>query len=107
MRFASFTSLAKSIYIFTSATTRTFPAVLHRATHPLRPQLLKSYMPIPFLGSLFSSSSSKNMSYPVQKSDQEWQAVLSPGKLPVLSSFAKKVANQEQRAIPRSPRKRH
>jgi peptide-methionine (R)-S-oxide reductase len=41
-------------------------------------------MPIPFFGALFSSSSSKNMSYPVQKSDDEWQAVLTPGQLPLL-----------------------
>jgi len=44
-------------------------------------------MPLPFIGSLFSSSSSsssKNMTYPVQKSDSEWQAVLSPEQFRIL-----------------------
>lgn len=35
---------------------------------------------IPFLGALFSTAESRKMSYPVQKSDSEWQAQLSPGK---------------------------
>jgi peptide-methionine (R)-S-oxide reductase len=44
-------------------------------------------MPIPFLSSFFSSSSSSStntntMTHPVQKTDQEWQAILSPGKFP-------------------------
>lgn len=39
---------------------------------------------IPILGSLFgsSSNSSEKMSFPVEKSDQEWRAVLSPGESP-------------------------
>ncbi|QSZ36099.1 hypothetical protein DSL72_007224 [Monilinia vaccinii-corymbosi] len=32
---------------------------------------------IPFLSAFFGTSSSQNMSYPVQKSDDEWQAILS------------------------------
>lgn len=35
---------------------------------------------IPFLGALFSTAENrKTMSHPVQKSDDEWQAQLSPG----------------------------
>jgi peptide-methionine (R)-S-oxide reductase len=34
---------------------------------------------IPFFGSFFSSSSQK-MSYQVQKSEEEWRAVLNKGK---------------------------
>lgn len=36
---------------------------------------------IPFLSSFFGTSSSQKMSYPVQKTDEEWQAVLSKGKV--------------------------
>jgi peptide-methionine (R)-S-oxide reductase len=42
-------------------------------------------MPFPFLSSLFSTSSSNSssaMAFPVQKTDDEWRAVLSPGKPP-------------------------
>ncbi|KAL0469988.1 peptide methionine sulfoxide reductase [Neurospora intermedia] len=52
--------------------------------------ILKSSMPtIPFLGSFFglsSSSSSQNMpeNYPVQKSADEWRAVLSPQQFRIL-----------------------
>lgn len=35
-----------------------------------------------FMGSFFSTSNSSNMSYPVQKSDSEWQTVLSRGMVP-------------------------
>lgn len=38
-------------------------------------------MPIPFIGSLFSTAETRKMSYPVQKTDQEWQAQLSKGTL--------------------------
>lgn len=45
--------------------------------------VLKAAPTIPIIGSLFSSSakaeSSDNMSYPDQRSDDEWRAVLSPG----------------------------
>jgi peptide-methionine (R)-S-oxide reductase len=34
---------------------------------------------IPFLGSLFSSSDSSKMSFPVEKSNDEWRAVLNKG----------------------------
>lgn len=44
---------------------------------------------IPFLGSLFSSGSSlKDMSYPIQKSDDEWRAVLNPGNYPLVNVIA-------------------
>lgn len=38
-------------------------------------------MPIPFIGSLFSTAETRKMSYPVQKTDQEWQAQLSKGTI--------------------------
>ncbi|KAF1811881.1 putative methionine-R-sulfoxide reductase SelR [Eremomyces bilateralis CBS 781.70] len=41
---------------------------------------------IPFIGSFFSTSrkASSNMSYPVQKSDDDWRAVLSPAQFKVI-----------------------
>lgn len=44
--------------------------------------VLRSMPSIPFLGSLFSSSATtkkENMSFPDQRSDSEWRAVLNPG----------------------------
>jgi peptide-methionine (R)-S-oxide reductase len=43
-------------------------------------------MPIPFLSSLFSSSNTpaKMTNFPVQKTDQEWQAMLSPEQFRVI-----------------------
>jgi peptide-methionine (R)-S-oxide reductase len=68
----------------------TFTATALRAPLPLqykavarfpKPRVIESMPVIPLLGSLFSSSSgSKDMSYPVQKSDDEWRAVLSKGR---------------------------
>jgi hypothetical protein len=45
-------------------------------------------MPFAFLSSLFSTSpsSSNTMSFPVKKTEDEWRAVLSPGKLCPLPS---------------------
>ncbi|KAL9099840.1 MAG: hypothetical protein Q9163_004716 [Psora crenata] len=39
---------------------------------------------LPFIGSLFSSSAKDMTNYPVHKSDQEWQAVLSPEQFRVI-----------------------
>ena len=53
----------------------------------LRPLPLRSSMSgIPFLGALFGSSSSSNskMSFPDQRTDGEWRAVLSPEQFRIL-----------------------
>ena len=49
---------------------------------PLRPLPLRSMSGIPFLGALFgsSSNSSSKMSYPDERSNDEWRAVLNKGK---------------------------
>ncbi|KAK4444631.1 Mss4-like protein [Podospora aff. communis PSN243] len=55
-------------------------------TTPLRPTPLKASM-IPFLSSLFSSNSSSNssnMSYPDQRSPDEWRAVLNKEQFRIL-----------------------
>lgn len=82
MRIPSFPHILRTLYALSNYT---LPAPQRaRALQPFaRGTILKSMPTIPFLGSLFSSSSSsasdKNMSYPMQKSDDEWRAVLSKG----------------------------
>ena len=80
MRIPPWPSIIRTFYTFSNYTARTHTH--YKALQPLtRVTILKSMPTIPFLGSLFSSSSSssKDMSFPVQKTDDEWQAVLSKG----------------------------
>ena len=83
MRFPSLPTIVRTFYTFTNATSNAIPAARTRLFAPLpRAIALKSMPTIPFLGSFFSSSSSQpKMSYPLQKSDDEWQAVLNKGML--------------------------
>ncbi len=83
MRFPSFPAIVRTFYTLTNTTSRALPAS-QRALGPFtRGTILRSMPTIPFLGSLFSSgSSSKDMSYSIQKSDDEWRAVLNPGNYP-------------------------
>lgn len=82
MRLPSFPHFVQTLYTISNATTRVVPS----ASSLLAPRLGSSLrpptpsMPIPLLGSLFSSASTRSMSYPVQKSNDEWRAVLSPGR---------------------------
>jgi peptide-methionine (R)-S-oxide reductase len=79
MRSPSFVTLIRTFYAFTNATTRV-QAPQKVAPTFIRATAIRSMPTIPFLGSLFNSSSSSNdMSYPDQRSDQEWQAVLTKG----------------------------
>ena len=39
---------------------------------------------IPFLGALFSTAENRKMSFPVQKSDSEWQAQLNKEQFRIL-----------------------
>lgn len=84
MRFPSFPTVIRTLYTLGNSTARRlFPAAgpappprLASATLPLR-----AGPSIPFLGALFGSSARKtDMEYPVKKSNEEWRAVLSPGK---------------------------
>lgn len=75
MRFPSF---VHAIYAFSNATFRSTPRTPFSSI--TRPSFaLKASMPIPFVGALFSTAESRNMSYPVQKSDGEWKAQLNKG----------------------------
>jgi len=81
MRFPSFKAFVGTFYTLSSYTARATAQTQFKALQPIsRGTILKSMPTIPFLGSLFSSSSSTpKMSYPLQKSDDEWRAVLSKG----------------------------
>lgn len=95
MRFPTLPTLIRT-FTLTNITTATFgnPTALHRLPRvPLaftnrNTTLLRSMPSIPFLGSLFSSFSgqqSKDMTdYPIKKSEDEWQAVLSPEQFRVI-----------------------
>lgn len=87
----------------------------HSFTKPRLPisskSLLKAAPTIPILGSFFSTSAkaeSPKMSYPDQRNEAEWRAVLSPGtaSIPILTA-PNKLTCLTRRAIPRPPRKRH
>lgn len=80
MRIPSFPNFVRTFYAFSNATfQRTAPAPF--SVSAARPGIaLRSSMPtIPFLGSLFHTAESRNMSYPLQKSDDEWRMQLNKG----------------------------
>ncbi|RQM08274.1 hypothetical protein DH86_00001464 [Scytalidium sp. 3C] len=84
MRLPKFSSIIRTIYTLNF---RNRPAYPHHIAfeHVTQRRILKSMPTIPFLSHFFSSSSnSSNMSYPVQKSEDEWRANNS-------ESFASKV----------------
>lgn len=79
MRFPSFPSVLLALHAFTKSP-RVVRLVSVSQTRGLRgPAALKSMPTFPFLAALFSSSSAEKMSFPVQKSRDEWQAVLNKG----------------------------
>jgi peptide-methionine (R)-S-oxide reductase len=83
MRFPSLPTLVRTLHTFANTTIRAANPASNAArlySPPPRTTVLRS-MPIPFLSSLFGSSAAMadNTNYPVQKTDGEWQAVLSPG----------------------------
>ena len=81
MRYPTFPNIVRTFYAFSNVTSRGF-AISHRIPASFARGLALRSMPmIPLLGSFFSTSnSSKDMSFPVNKSDDEWQAVLNKGK---------------------------
>lgn len=80
MRIPTFSALVRTFYTISNYTISRIPSTQYKAIQPLtRGTVLKSIPTIPFLSVFFGTSSSQNMSYPVQKTDEEWQAVLSKG----------------------------
>jgi hypothetical protein len=79
MRIPKLSTPIRTLYTFSNISTRLSHSH-YKALQPFtRGTILKSMPTIPFLSSFFSSSSSPKMSYPVQKTDNEWRAVLSKG----------------------------
>ncbi|KAI0899144.1 SelR-domain-containing protein [Annulohypoxylon nitens] len=83
MRLPPFTNFLRTFYSF-SYFARVRP--LTQPSISRNPSSLKSMPTIPFFGSLFGSSSSQssNMSYPDQRSTDEWRAVLSKEQFRIL-----------------------
>ena len=83
MRFPSLPTFIRTLYTFSNTTIR---ANTSPFTQAIRPAFaIRSSMPtIPFLGALFHSSESRKMSHPVQKSDDEWKAVLNKEQFRIL-----------------------
>jgi hypothetical protein len=112
MRIPTFPSLIRTFYRLSTFSTRT-PQNQPRALQPFaRGTILKSMPTIPFLSNFFSTSSSPKMSYPVQKSDDEWRAVLSKGMSPYpvqleCPTTLRSVSNMPHRAIPGPSPARH
>ncbi|PBP20949.1 Methionine-R-sulfoxide reductase SelR [Diplocarpon rosae] len=84
MRFPNFPTLLRTFYTFGNYTSARV-STQYRALQPItRGIVIKSMPTIPFLSNLFSTSNSTNMAYPVQKTDEEWQAILSKEQFRVL-----------------------
>jgi hypothetical protein len=82
MRFPSLPTLIRTFHTFANTTVRANHAFnISRLYNPTPRVTVLQSMPLPFLGALFGSSSkmADNTNYPVQKTEGEWQAVLSPG----------------------------
>lgn len=84
MRMPPFSSFLRTLFTLSSLSrVRIASAQAQHAHNLLRQHQLKSMPTIPFLGSLFgssSSSSSSKMSFPDQRTDDEWRAVLTKGE---------------------------
>jgi peptide-methionine (R)-S-oxide reductase len=87
MRFPNFPTLLRTFHTVSNTTSAFFRSssanTLGRTIYstPQRAIIYRSMPNIPFLGALFGSSSSMadNTNFPVQKTEGEWQAQLSPG----------------------------
>ncbi|KUJ12438.1 methionine-R-sulfoxide reductase-like protein SelR [Mollisia scopiformis] len=85
MRFPTFPNIIRTFYTLSNYSRVSSQAQYKALNNFSRVTVYKSMPTFPFLSSLFSSSSSSSdMSYPVQKSDDEWQAVLSKEQFRVL-----------------------
>ncbi len=79
MRFTPFQAFVRTFRPLASPAVRANPAASRTTRH--RAPLLRSMLHIPFLSALFGTSPAMadNTKYPVQKTEGEWQAQLSPG----------------------------
>ncbi|APA08697.1 hypothetical protein sscle_04g034670 [Sclerotinia sclerotiorum 1980 UF-70] len=85
MRIPTFPNLVRTFYTISNYTLSRLPTTQYKALQPItRGTVLRSMPTIPFLSAFFGTSSSQHMSYPVQKSEEEWRAVLSKEQFRVL-----------------------
>ncbi|KAH9835501.1 peptide methionine sulfoxide reductase B5-like [Teratosphaeria destructans] len=85
MRFPSLPTFLRTFYAFSNTTLHRIPPTPLTSTAAARPLRSIGMPTIPLLGALFSTAESRKMAnYPVQKSDSEWQAQLSPEQFRVL-----------------------
>ena len=112
MRFPTIPTLIRTLHTFANTTIRaTNPAFnVSRLYNPPHRATTFQSMPLPFIGALFGTSSNMadNTKFPVQKTEGEWQAQLSPGMSGTFPSHVstmirKSEANPPTRAIPHSP----
>jgi hypothetical protein len=83
MRIPKFPTIVRSFYTLSNYSARVSAQTSYKTLHPFsRGTVLKSMPTIPFPSRFFSSSSSTKMSYPLEKSNDEWQAVLNKGIVP-------------------------
>ena len=107
MKSPTFPTIIRRFYTFSNSNARA--TTQYKALTPFsRATIYKSMPTIPFMSSFFSSSSSApKMSYPVQKSDDEWQAVLSKGNSIPLYSLPIHHIYKIRRTIPSDQTERH
>ena len=92
MRFPSLSACIRTLHAFSTTTRASFTPLYRRTISPA-PQNASALRPmptIPFLGALFGSSAkmANSENFPVQKTEGEWQAILSPGTFPLSMAYS-------------------
>ena len=86
MRFPSFPAIIRTFSLYNLTRIHNLPAAYRAIPAPFtrNTTVFRSMPTIPFLGSLFGSQQKDMTDYPVKKSDDEWQAVLSKEQFRVI-----------------------
>ncbi|KAL2058786.1 hypothetical protein ABVK25_000077 [Lepraria finkii] len=86
MRFPSFPTIIRTFSLYNLTRIHNLPAVYRAIPAPFtrNTTVFRSMPTIPFLGSLFGSQQKNMMDYPIKKSEDEWQAVLSKEQFRVI-----------------------
>ncbi|KAL2044820.1 hypothetical protein N7G274_002595 [Stereocaulon virgatum] len=86
MRFPSFPTILRTFSLYNLTRINNLPAAYRSIPAPFtrNTTIFRSMPTIPFLGSLFGSQQKDMTDYPIKKSDDEWQAVLSKEQFRVI-----------------------